>query len=191
MIERNDVRPVLDDKCIRLFRKDGYDKIITGSPRSIYKRTMVVFIILLCGIIATALMTVFMNICAVGSRRNLYTIKILTQMLATLNAKVPSVDVGSFRFVAVAVHYAIGALFALVYYMLRTSNGYIGFTSPAEPWIIGFIYGMTGVSGWIVFIRIHPSPPQTVPWLLYLCCVFLGHLVFTFAMIFSFALLWV
>ncbi|MGN6492012.1 MAG: hypothetical protein ACTHLE_08465 [Agriterribacter sp.] len=138
--------------------------------------------ILLTGIVATALMTAFMNTCAVVSKRNLYTVRILTEMLATFSPGNTNRSIGFYRTVAVTVHYGIGVLFVWVYCLLRGTHGYIGHLHSMEWWIIGVIYGMVGVSGWVIFTRLHPAPPGTVPWSLYLLCIFVGHLIFTLAM---------
>lgn len=146
---------------------------------------MTALTIIAIGILATAVMTVFMNTCALIMRRNLYTVEILTQMLGTWIRSI-SGKRSIAKLLAVVVHYSIGVVFVLAYYLLRSSNGYTGNTSSYEPWTIGTLYGLLAIAGWSVFVRIHPAPPPTVPWEYYLLCIFTGHLIFTATMIWSF-----
>lgn len=135
---------------------------------------------------ATSLMTLFMKICAVISHRNMYPVSILRQMLAMLIQKETNAGPMLVGFTAGTTHYAIGILFTLVYYLLRSSEDYIGFYSSAEPWIMGIIYGMVGVWGWIIFIRLHLFcrfylyPGHCI-------CVafFVEHLLFAFVMVYA------
>ena len=142
--------------------------------------------IIISGVVATLAMTFFMNTCAMITGSNMYTVKILSRMLPTLlwpkQAKEPVLS----RAMAIAIHYGIGILFVVVYHLLRTSEGYVGNQSMAEPWIIGIVLGTTAVAGWTIFIRLHPSPLLTVPWQYYLLCIFAAHIIFAFAMIYCY-----
>lgn len=147
---------------------------------------MVVLQIIASGIIATAAMTFFMNICAVVSRRNMYTISILRQMLPSLFRTKQPIDTTLSSLSAISLHYGIGILFSIAYHLLRISEGYIGSINATEPLIIGIILGAIAVGGWTIFVRIHPVPLTTVPWQLYMLCIFAGHIIFAFVMIFCY-----
>lgn len=147
---------------------------------------MITLQIIITGIAATLIMTVFMNLSAVVTRRNMYTVKILSRMLPTFFREKEESPSRSSTALALIVHYGVGILFVILYHLLRTSAGYIGNQSMAEPWIIGVLLGATAVTGWTIFIRLHPSPLLTVPWQHYLVCIFVAHIIFAFVMIWSY-----
>jgi len=147
---------------------------------------MIALQIIASGIIATVAMTFFMNICAVVTRRNMYTISILRQMLPSLFHTKQPIDSTLSSVSAILLHYGIGILFSIAYHLLRFSEGYIGSTNATEPVIIGTILGAIAVGGWTIFVRIHPAPLMTVPWRLYMLCIFAGHIIFAFVMIFCY-----
>lgn len=144
---------------------------------------MIMIRILISGIVATLAMTVFMNICAWISRRNMHVIAILSKMLPGFFDRKGPEDQSRYRPMAFLLHYSIGIVFAFLYHVWRSSEGSPDYQSMAEPWILGFLLGMIAVAGWTLFIRIHPAPLLTVPWEQYLVCVFIGHIIFSFAMI--------
>lgn len=147
---------------------------------------MGVLSIVLTGIVATGVMTIFMNTCSLITRRNMYTLRILAQMLPTFfKTPLPKAPKPSKR-AAISLHYGIGIIFATFYYLLRISDGYIGSDSLFEPWIIGVIYGIIAVAGWTIFVRLHPAPLTTVPWPTYLVCIFAAHIIFAIIMVLIF-----
>ena len=142
--------------------------------------------IIIVGVAATLVMTLFMNACAAITRSNMYTVKILSLMLPTLFRPATAGESRSSKAAATVLHYGIGILFVFFYHLLRTSHGYAGNQSMAEPWIIGITLGIIAVGGWTFFIRMHPAPLATVPWPYYLVCIFAAHIVFAFAMIYCY-----
>ena len=147
---------------------------------------MITLQIIISGLAATLAMTIFMNACAMISGSNMYTVKILRRMLPDLlwpgQAKKPALS----KAVAIIVHYGIGIVFVVVYHLLQTSESYAGNQSIAEPWIAGIILGTIAVTGWSIFIRLHPSPLSTVPWKYYLLCIFAAHIIFALVMVYCY-----
>lgn len=120
-------------------------------------------------------MTMFMKLCSVVLRRNVYVMGILREMLP--------------RFMAEVFHYGIGVLFVVLYYYWRIQNPSMSSSGIVEPALVSSVYGVVAVIAWSLFIRFHPSPPLTVPWDKFLVCIFFAHWIFSFVMVGCFRLI--
>lgn len=143
---------------------------------------MILLEIIFIGWMATLAMTLFMRLCDWISPRNLNVINILSNMLPGVLDRSKEADPVRYKPLAIIVHYGIGIFFVLCYHLWRITEGNAGDVSVTEPWILGFILGTIGVAGWVLFLRVHPAPLPTVPWEIYLVCIFIGHIIFAFAM---------
>lgn len=130
--------------------------------------------------VATTAMTIFMNLTALVTGKNLYVLRILAGMLIWNTSTNPKQGKLIAAFV---VHYAIGILFAIGYWALRNSTGYAGYEHEIEPLMIGVLSGFIGISGWTIFVKIHPAPNPTVPWPNYLLVLFIAHILFAFILL--------
>jgi len=138
------------------------------------------------GLMATFIMTIFMNCCARFTGRNLYTVGILSAMLPPLFGLAWSAQSNKSKLFALLVHYGIGVIFAAVYYLFNVFNRTQAHGVLYEAIWVGVMYGVIAVTGWAVFVRIHPAPLTSVPWPLYLVCIFIAHIVFSIAMVYTY-----
>lgn len=134
--------------------------------------------IVIAGVGSTIVFSFFMKICALFIKDNIAPIRILSQMIAGVLGR--QFEPGWItRIAAVLIYLSTGILYSLLYYFLYHSRGYLARTTIPELLVLGIIYGLAGVGSWIIFWRLHPSPPETIPWPAFLVCVFAGHIVYT------------
>lgn len=144
--------------------------------------------IVIAGLVGTGVMTLFMYGMTFLTDRVMKVVKILGTMLTfqttpdgRLSDSPTAIGVG------IVAHYALGVIFALVYYALwRAGIGSPTFWNGA---LFGFVSGLVGILGWRIFFALHPRPPATVPLKDYLITLLAGHVVFGIAVVVTYQLL--
>jgi len=143
---------------------------------------------IIAGIAGTWLMTLFMDLASFVTRNNFYVPKILGTMV-TLQTTTSRKLSGTFKsvFWGYILHYAIGCMFAVVYFKLSILSG-IRPTSYLNALVFGALAGIIAVVFWFCFIRLHPLPPK-IKLGLYLTFIYLGHFMFALGMNWAFRLI--
>lgn len=137
------------------------------------------FTIVFTGFIATAVMTLFMHLCALITKSPLLPVRILTVMIGRMTGqKNAEKEPFLFLFIATTLHYLIGVGFVAIYYWYQSGKNPPGAKNALDPWLFGVIIGIVAVIGWRIFVSLHPAPPSRVPWPIYLLCIFAGHIIF-------------
>ncbi len=133
-------------------------------------------LIIVSGVIGTAVMTSVMYIIAYITNDRFKVVKVLGTMLTfqTTSEKGLS-DKTSAIVVGMVAHYLVGIGFAVIYHWLW-SNDIVGQDFFTASWL-GLINGIVGAIGWRIFIAIHSNPPR-LPLLHYLIAIVFGHVFF-------------
>jgi len=128
------------------------------------------------GILATFVMTMFMNVSSVITGYNLRVPSILGSML-TLKTK-PSGQSSRGFWVMVTgniAHYFVGIVFAYIYLEAMLIAGFQNTLGNALGF--GIIAGISAVIFWASFIKLHPLAPA-IQLHLYLIFIFMAHVIF-------------
>lgn len=145
---------------------------------------MKVLLGLIAGIVATAAMTFFLDMVSFITGANLKVVKILGTMV-TMETSPEGFVSESEKALAwgYGLHYLIGIGFAsgFLYAMLKSPK--IGLDMQSAFWF-GILTGVIGTVVWRVFFGLHPYPPE-IDLQLFLFNIFLGHIVFSFAVVIS------
>lgn len=74
------------------------------------------------------------------------------------------------------IHYAVGVVFVIAFQFVREGRDIdISFLSLA---IAGAIFGLIGILGWQITLRLHPSPPPDVRLTEYYFQLLIAHILF-------------
>jgi hypothetical protein len=139
---------------------------------------MHISLIVFQGIIATVLMTLWVNAIAWISRQPLYVITILGTMLTGQAGKEKKLsDTFASLFIGTIVHFGVGISFAALFEWLVHSGHLI--PGLLQVFLFGVVIGAVAVIVWSAFLRWHPNPPY-LPISLYLPVIFVGHIIFAF-----------
>lgn len=138
---------------------------------------MIFFIISLSGIAGTALMTLFLYLLALATRRQLKVVKILGTLIT--NQTTPQGGLSNSPlaiWTGIVAHYLVGILFAFCYYFLWN----LGIGAPTIPsgMVFGFVSGLFGIAIWTIVFHFHPNPPHNVSLKIYLPTLVIAHIVF-------------
>jgi len=135
---------------------------------------------ILAGLAGTFAMSAFTTMVFKLLRRPYRVITILAAMmqfkpiqfdhLDTLSKQVPR----GILVCAVVLHYSIGIIFTYAYCVV-ISRGWFSL-SLAGAILFGAVIGTIGVIGWLVFFKLHPSPPG-ISLRHYLSTIWMGHVV--------------
>lgn len=141
---------------------------------------------ILAGIAGTLLMTLFMDLTSLMTRNNFHVPKILGAMITSQrNNKHRFSTSLEMSFWGYVLHYAIGSIFAVVYFLLwKPENRHFPY---CDALTFGALAGMVAIIFWYCFIKLHPQPPK-IKLLPYLIFIYLGHLIFALGMNFFFRL---
>jgi hypothetical protein len=130
----------------------------------------------LAGTAGTTAMTAAVLAVAATSRHELNVLKILGTMLTGGAKEDGSCSKAPSTFaLGIATHYAVGYLFAVVYFWLWNNN--IMSHDFVTTTLLGFLTGVFGIVVWRVYFAIHRRPPA-VPLVIYLTCICLSHILF-------------
>lgn len=129
--------------------------------------------IIIYGVIATAVMTLFTEVTFRAINRPYHVVRILANMLRfqhvtpVLNKPQPHM------IVAIVLHYFIGVLFALGY--LPLVSWFPDWSATTHALVYGVLIAFIAIGGWSLFFDLHPGPPQ-VNLRQYLITIGIGHL---------------
>jgi hypothetical protein len=142
----------------------------------------------IAGLVGTAAMTLFMYGMTFLTDRVMKVVKILGTMLTFQTSPEGRLSDSPLAIgVGIIAHFAIGVIFALIYYELWRA----GIGSPTV-WIgalFGFISGLVAMLVWRLFFALHPKPPTTVPLKNYLITLLVAHVVFGVVVVATYQLL--
>ncbi len=117
---------------------------------------MHLFLILLSGFAATSLMTAFSYLMANLKKNQFREPELLNILLS--RARSTSLKIPKNHPTGWLIHYIIGCLFVLIFHLLWK------FTEiPVSLWSgagLGFVAGIFGISGWVVFFNTNANPPR-------------------------------
>jgi len=135
-----------------------------------------ILVAVMSGITGTTIMTAFMLILRMVTRRQLNVITILGTMLTgSTTADGKCVTTPRVLITGTIAHYFVGIFFSFVYLWLW-NNHIVG-----DDWwtttILGFVTGLVGIAVWRTYFYIHRHPPQ-VPLRIYLAAILLAHVIF-------------
>jgi hypothetical protein len=144
-------------------------------------------LIVVSGLVGTALMTFYMYLMTFLTQRVLKVTKILGTMITFSTYDQGELSDKQFSIVSgILMHYLIGILFMVGYFFLWKS----GFGRPdfLTGLLFGFLSGILAIICWYSFFALHPNPPD-VPLRSYLFTIFLAHFVFVFGCFITFVML--
>lgn len=131
----------------------------------------------IAGIVATAVMTLFMYGLTYLTDYQMKVVKILGTMLTDqAGPKGTLSDYSAVIVVGTLAHYAVGIFFAICYRFLWQAG--IGRPTPDSGAVFGFISGLIAIIVWRTFFLVHPRPPKTVPLFPYSIALLLTHIIF-------------
>lgn len=112
--------------------------------------------ILAAGFAATSLMTAFSYLVANWRKSQFREPELLNILIS--RASFTSLKIPKNHFTGWAIHYTIGCLFVLIFNLIwRYSGLQVSLLSGAG---FGFIAGIFGITGWIVFFKLNSNPPE-------------------------------
>lgn len=136
----------------------------------------VIFVIVISGIIGTAIMSLFMYLLTYFAKNVMPISQILGTMITCQTTERGEIATGfTAKLVGIIGHYMIGILFAYLYYLLWSYG--VGQPDFLNGVILGLVSGGFAVIFWSAFLRIHPFPPH-VDLKSYMISLFLAHFVF-------------
>lgn len=129
--------------------------------------------IIIYGVIATAVMTLFTEVTFRMLNRPYHVVRILANMLRFQQVTPVQTKPQPQMIMAVVLHYFIGVLFAI---------GYLPLVSWLPDWsatmhalLYGVLLAFIAIGGWSLFFDLHPGPPK-VNLGQYLTTIGVGHL---------------
>ncbi len=132
------------------------------------------------GILATALMTVFMYLVTFLTRRPYKVVKILGTILTFQTTEERGLsDKPSAIIIGIIAHYFVGILFAYVFFNFIKENA----LDPklAYALVFGLGAGVLGILVWKIIYILHPYPPR-IPLREYFVNLMIGHFLFGLGM---------
>lgn len=148
---------------------------------------MTIVIVIISGLVGTALMTLFMYGMTFLTNRVMKVTKILgTLLTAQTSARGQLSNSRRAIVLGIMAHYLIGIGFALAYYGLWKLG--IGRPDLVSGVWFGLGSGAAAIAFWYTFLALHPKPPA-IPLRSYLFTLFLAHIVFTYGVIITYRLL--
>lgn len=117
---------------------------------------MQVYIILISGILATGLMTLFDYGITHVTKRRFIVPEILNILLSRAFSE--SFTGGMKNAAGWVVHFAVGVIFAVIFYLvLLITDIRPGLLFGA---VMGFLFGLLGIAGWRLLFKLHKNPPE-------------------------------
>lgn len=135
--------------------------------------------VIVAGIVATAVMTIFTELFFPLLKRNYHVVRILANMIRLQPVTPMNEKPQPQMIVAGVVHYAIGILFAFLY---RSFVMWVPDWSPSlQAFVFGILIAVVAIGGWRLFFDLHPGPPP-VSLTDYLGVIAIGHLLLSFTL---------
>ncbi len=134
---------------------------------------MEIFKILVAGVVATSLMTIFsygVSIVRSSQFREPQLLNILINRSRLFNFKLSKTSK-----VGWGIHYFIGLIFILIYDIIWKNTQLQPTLTPGI--IFGFITGIIGVIGWKIMLSLHNNPPN-IKWIEYYLQLIVAHVIF-------------
>lgn len=124
--------------------------------------------------VAIALMTIFSYVYS-GLRKKKFKEPALLNELAARLRWIPAHTI-SYHPIGWLIHYIVGVLFIVAYeIVLQHTDVDLNFYSLV---VAGAIFGVVGIAGWTITLRIHPSPPPEIILSEYYLQLFVAHIIF-------------
>jgi hypothetical protein len=128
--------------------------------------------IIAAGTVGTTAMTLFSYLISEKEGKNFKEPELLGKMVDRLS---PAMEKQESAATGWAMHYAVGILFAALYYVILKKAG----SNPAisRGLLFGGITGLPAILVWDVVFKVHPNPPR-IPYAKYYKHLFVAHLIF-------------
>ncbi len=134
---------------------------------------MEIFKILVAGVVATSLMTIFsygVSIVRSSQFREPQLLNILINRSHIFKIEIPKNSK-----IGWGIHYFIGWIFILIYDIIWNNTQFEPTLTPGI--IFGFMTGIVGVIGWRILLSLHHDPPH-IKWVEYYLQLIVAHVIF-------------
>lgn len=140
--------------------------------------TMESYLPIFAGLAGTFFMSAFTEIAFIVLKKDYHVVRILGNMfMFRKTTPLQSTPPPGIYITALAVHYAVGIVFAYMYYWLRDED--ILNVTTLHWYHFGICIATIAILGWKLFFEVHPGPP-TVQLKYYLPVIWLGHIILAF-----------